>query len=138
MSAAEDYSRDPRQDRPISGLFADLARETGNLARKEIELAKAEMGEKAGAAANGIVMITVGALIALSGLLALLAAAILALATRFEPWLAALIVGGVALVIGLVMAMAGKRHLSARNLRPRRTMDSLREDKQWARSQLSR
>lgn len=138
MSAAEDYSRDPRQDRPISGLFADLARETGNLARKEIELAKAEMSEKAGEAVGGIAMIAIGALVALAGLLALLAAAILGLATQVEPWLAAVIVGGVVLLIGLIMAMIGKSRLSARNLRPRRTMKSLQEDKQWARSQLSR
>lgn len=138
MSAAEDRSYDTRQDRPISGLFADLARETTNLARTEIELAKAEMTEKVGQAAGGVAFLAVGGFIAYAGLLVLLAAAVLGLALYIQPWLAALIVGAVVLVIGGVLLMMGKSRLSANNLQPKRTMETLRDDKRWARSQLAR
>ena len=138
MSAAEDRSYDPRQDRPISGLFADLARETTNLARTEIELAKAELSEKAGQAAGGVAFLAVGGFIAYAGLLVLLAAAVLGLALYVQPWLAALIVGGVVLAIGAVLLLMGKNRLSANNLQPKRTMETLRDDKRWARSQLAR
>jgi hypothetical protein len=138
MSAAEDRSYEPRQERPISGLFADLARETTNLARTEIELAKAELTEKAGQAAGGVVFLAVGGFIAYAGLLVLLAAAVLGLALVVEPWLAALIVGLVVVAIGAVVLMMGKKRLSANNLQPKRTMETLRDDKRWARSQLAR
>ena len=138
MSAAEDRSYDARQDRPISGLFADLARETTNLARTEIELAKAELSEKAGQAAGGVAFIAVGGFIAYAGLLVLLAAAVLGLALYVQPWLAALIVGVAVLAIGGVLLMMGKNRLSANNLQPKRTMETLRDDKRWARSQLAR
>ncbi len=138
MSAAEDRSYDPRQDRPIAGLFADLARETTNLARTEIELAKAELTEKAGQAAGGAAFVVAGGLIAFAGVLVLLAAAVLALSKVFEPWLAAVIVGVVVLAIGGVLAMMGKKRLSPENLQPQRTIETLRDDKRWARSQLAR
>ncbi|MBP2315819.1 phage holin family protein [Azospirillum soli] len=138
MSAAEDHYRDPRQDRPIAGLFADLARETTNLARAEIELAKTELTEKAGEAAGGIAYVAAGGLIAFAGVLVLLAAAVLALSNVIAPWLAALIVGVVVLAIGGALAMMGKGKLSAKNLQPQRTMETLRDDKRWARSQLAR
>lgn len=42
----------PAEERPIGDLFGDLARELGTLVRQEIQLAKVEMSEKAGQAAN--------------------------------------------------------------------------------------
>lgn len=130
---------DPRvQDRSIGSLFAELAREAANLARTEIELAKAELSEKAASAGGGVAMLAVGGLIAFAGLLFLLGSATLALARVVEPWLAALIVGAVVLAIGGILALVGKSRLKARNLQPERTMETLREDKRWAQSQLGR
>lgn len=130
---------DPRvQDRSIGSLFAELAREAANLARTEIELAKAELSEKAGSAAGGVAMLAVGGLIAFAGLLFLLGSATLALARVVEPWLAALIVGAVVLAIGGILALVGKSRLKPRNLQPERTIETLREDKRWAQSQLGR
>ena len=45
------------------------------------------------------------------------------------PWLAALIVGAVATLIGFAMVQAGKKKLQSESLRPDRTIDSLRRDK---------
>lgn len=143
MSAAEERLHDPRTqdpgaDRPIAGLFAELARETTNLARTEIELAKAELTEKAGQAASGVVWLAAGGLIAFAGFLALLAAAVLGLANVLAPWLAALIVGVVVLAVGGMLVLMGRGRLRPENLQPQRTMETLRDDKRWARSQLAR
>jgi len=60
------------------------------------------------------------------------------LATMMEPWLAALIVGGVVTVIGIILVSMGKSKLSARNLQPNRTIATLQDDKRWAKEQLGR
>ena len=96
------------------------------------------MTEKAGQAAGGAAFVVAGGLIAFAGVLVLLAAAVLALSKVFEPWLAAVIVGVVVLAIGGVLAMMGKKRLSPENLQPQRTIETLRDDKRWARSQLAR
>ncbi len=47
-----------------------------------------------------------------------------------EPWLAALIVGVAALVIGFFMVQAGNKKLDASNLIPERTTSTLQKDKE--------
>ncbi|PWC44778.1 phage holin family protein [Azospirillum sp. TSO22-1] len=139
MSAAEDYGRyDPRANRSLAGLFADLARDLTGLVRTELELAKAELGEKAGQAAGGVAFIAAGGFVAFAGLLVLLACAVLALSLVVQPWLAALIVGAVVVGIGAALMLMGRSRLRPENLQPNRTLHTLRDDKDWARSQLSR
>lgn len=141
MSAAEDrdYGRyDPRANRSLAGLFADLARDITGLVRTELEMAKTEVGEKVGQAAGGAAFIAAGGFIAFAGLLVLLACAVLALSLVVKPWLAALIVGVVVVGIGVVLMLMGRSRLRPENLQPNRTMETLREDKRWAQDQLSR
>ncbi|MGQ9367458.1 phage holin family protein [Azospirillum sp. ST 5-10] len=141
MSFAEDrtyHDRPPRAERSVAGLIADLAREMSNLVRAEVALAKTEVSHKVGAAAGGVAFLAAGGLIAFAGFLYLLAAATIALSAVVEPWLAALIVGGVVLLIGLAFVMAGRSRLKPANLQPERTIETLRQDKRWAQSQLSR
>jgi len=139
MSAAEDYGRyDPRANRSLAGLVADLARDMTGLVRTELELAKTEMTEKAGQAAGGVAFLAAGGFIAFAGLLVLLACAVLALSLVVQPWLAALIVGVVVIGLGVALMLMGRNKLRPANLQPNRTMDTLRDDKDWARSQLSR
>ena len=130
-------ARRPRSDRSIAALLADLANETGTLVRQEIALFKAEIGEKLGRLGMGTGAIAAGGLIAFSGWLALIAAAILGLAKVVAPWLAALIVGIVVLAIGAGLLFFGKSRLAADTLAPRRTLNSLREDEEWIRDQIS-
>jgi xanthine/uracil permease len=78
-----------------------------------------------------------GGVIAFSGWLALLAAAILGLSHVLAPWLSALIIGGFVLAIGVGLALFGKSRLKADALVPRRTLKSLREDEAWIRDRVS-
>ncbi|HYG87697.1 MAG TPA: phage holin family protein [Azospirillum sp.] len=141
MSAAEDrdYGRyDPRANRSIAGLFADLARDMTGLVRTELEMAKTELSEKAGQAAGGAVFIAIGGFVAFAGLLVLLACVVLALTQVVAPWLAALIVGLVVAAIGVVLMLTGRSRLRPQNLQPNRTIETLRDDKRWAQGHLSR
>jgi len=127
----------PRSDRSIAALLADLADQIRSLVRQEVALFKAELIEKLGLIGQGVGAMVVGALIALSGWLALVAAAVLGLAIVLAPWLAALIVGLVLLGIGAALLYIGKSRLDAEGLAMRRTLHSLREDEAWVRERVS-
>lgn len=134
----EGTPRSAQAERPLTALLSDLATETTTLVRKEVELARAEVSEKVGQATAGAVSLAAGGMVALLGLIFLLLAAVYGLSRVMPDWAAALVVGGVVTVIGVVMLLAGKRKLSATSLQPERTLESLREDKDWAQSQLRR
>jgi hypothetical protein len=103
------------------------------LVRQEIGLFRAEINEKLARLGQGVGALAAGGLIAFSGWLAVLAAAVLGLSQIVAPWLAALIVGLVALVLGAGLVLLGKNRL---DLVPRRSLGSLREEKAWIRDQL--
>jgi peptidoglycan/LPS O-acetylase OafA/YrhL len=126
----------PRRERSIAGLFGDLARESTRLLRQEIALAKSEMLAKLAKIGRGAAELIAGALILYAGFLLLLAAAVLGLSQVVPPWAAALIVGGVVLLVGLGLALKGRRDMTAEKLVPGRTLRTLREDADWAREQM--
>jgi uncharacterized membrane protein YqjE len=130
------FERRPKADRSITTLLSDLAGETILLIRQEVALMKAELSEKFSRIGQGAGALGAGALIAFSGWLVLLAAAVLGLATVVPAWLAALIVALVVLAIAGVLFFIGKNRFDADSLTPRRTLRSLREDEEWLRDRL--
>jgi hypothetical protein len=130
-------AEESRPGRPVATLLSDLVNDIGTLLRQEIALFKAELQEKLRLLGQGTGALVVGGLIAFSGWLALLAAAVLGLSEILAPWLSALIVGIVVIVLGAGLMMFGKGRLDADALVPRRTLNSLREDEAWIRDQLS-
>jgi xanthine/uracil permease len=126
----------PRRERRLAGLFGDLARESTRLFRQEVALAKAEISSKVGQMGMGAAELVAGGLIAYAGLLVLLAAAVLGLALLLRPWLAALIVGVVVVVIGVGLALKGRRDVASNKLAPDRTLRTLRDDADWAQEQM--
>ncbi|MFN8719319.1 MAG: phage holin family protein [Rhodospirillales bacterium] len=124
--------------RGLGARLAALVRDGTTLVRQEIDLAKAEMAEKAGQVGRGGAMLAAGGLVAFAGLLFLLLAGVYGLANTVEPWLAALIVGGVTVVVGGILLMIARSRLSAKGLAPRRTIATLREDQNWAKAQVRR
>lgn len=124
---------EPNPDRSVATLLSDLATEAGMLVRQEVALFRAEINEKLARLGQGVGALAAGGLIAFSGWLAVLAAAVLGLSQIVAPWLAALIVGLVVLVLGAGLVLFGKNRL---DLVPRRSLGSLREEKAWIRDQL--
>jgi hypothetical protein len=137
LGADVEEPRGRRSGRPVSALLSDLAGETSTLVRQEIALFKAELSEKLTRMGVGTGALVAAGVIAFSGWLALLAAAILGLSHVLAPWLSALVVGVVVIALGAGLALFGKSRLKADALVPRRTLNSLREDEAWIRDQVS-
>jgi hypothetical protein len=120
-----------RPPRSIAALLADLANDIRTLFRLELALFKAELVEKLRRLGCGLATLVLGVFLALSGWLALLAAAIMALATVVRPWLAAMIVGAAAMVVAGLLLYLARRWLAPASLVPRRTVGAVREDEAW-------
>jgi hypothetical protein len=120
--------------RPLTGLVSDLLHETSTLFRKEVELAKVEMEEKAALFLGGLQRTAVGGGLLFAGMLFVLAAAALGLALVMPLWAATLIVGASVALAGWVLIRTGSRELSLDTLQPDRTLRTLAADKAWARS----
>ena len=125
-----------RRERSVATLLSDLARDFSLLIRQEVALAKAEASEKVGQLGMGIGMMAAGGFVAFAGLIVLMFAGVYALALVMEPWQAALIVGGVVTLLGLILVFVGKSKLSADKLTPQRTIQSIKDDARWAKEQV--
>lgn len=119
----------PESDSTMS-LVRRLLDELSTLLRQEVALASAEFSRSLMTVKTGLGSIATGGAVALAGVLVLLEALVLGLAERMRPWLAALIVGIVVAITGLIMLQAGKKKLDPDRLTPRRTGESLRRDKE--------
>src|SRR5215210_2551878 len=126
-----------RNERSLGDLFSTLSRETTTLLRQEVQLAKAELTKSATEAARGIGMLAAGGAVAYAGLLFLLLAIVFGLIKAgLEPWLAALIVGLVVAAIGAVLVLRARDALKPANLAPQKTVETLKEDAEWAKEQV--
>jgi fatty acid desaturase len=127
-----------KDDRSLGELFGDLARDMGVLVRQEVGLATTEMTHKATRMGRDVAVIAVGGLVAYAGVLAILAAIIIALAAAgLAWWLAALVVGVVVTIVGGVLVQRGIEALKHADLTPTQTVQTLKEDTQWAKDQMS-
>ena len=135
MSADVPGSRGDPRDQPIGELLKQLSQETTTLVRQELDLAKAEMAEKGKKAGKGAGMFGGAGVVGFLALAALTAALILVLDTGMKAWLAALIVGLVYAAIAGVLALTGKKEVQqATPPVPEQTVDSVKEDVQWAKT----
>ncbi|MFL5868518.1 MAG: phage holin family protein [Thermoleophilaceae bacterium] len=125
----ETVARQEAADQPIGELVQQLSNQTATLVRKEIRLAQLELQEKGKRAGIGVGMFGGSGLVALYGLGALIAAAILALSTAVAGWLAALIVAVVLFATAGVLALTGKTQVEqATPPAPERAIQSVQTD----------
>ena len=124
-----------RDDRSLGELFSELAQETTTLVRHEVNLAKVEMTDKASRAGKHVGFLAAGGAVAYAGLLAILAGVIALLNAVMPLWVAALLVGVVVAVVGYLLVRRGLDALKREDLAPRQTMETLKEDQQWAKDQ---
>ncbi len=94
-------------DASVGQLVEQLSAQISALVRDEMALATAEMKRKGTQAGIGIGIGGAGVVVALLGLGALVAAAILGLAIVLAAWLAALIIGVALLVLAGTISAAG-------------------------------
>jgi uncharacterized membrane protein len=99
------------RDKSVGELLTDLSDELSRLARAEVKLAMIEAKRKAKRASRGAGAFGAAALLSLIGLCVLVASAVLALALVVPGWLAALLVGGAAVVLAGMAALIGRGSL---------------------------
>lgn len=120
-------------DRSVGELMAQVTQDASSLLRQEVELAKAEVREEATRAGKAAGMFGAagfgGYMVALFGSLA----AVFGLASLIAWGWAALVVTGAWALIALVLALGGRASMRAFSPKPRRTLESLKEDASWAR-----
>jgi hypothetical protein len=127
-----------RDQRSLGQLFGDLTRQLSTLVRQEIELARTEVTSRASAAGRDAALVGIGGALLYAGFLGLMAAVTLWLVDAgLDPWVAALVVAGVVLAIGVVLVLTGRQNLNRLDLAPKRTTETLRDDAKWAKEQLT-
>jgi drug/metabolite transporter (DMT)-like permease len=119
-------------DRSLGELFAELSRETGELVKKEMELAKTEMTAKARTAGMQAGVVAAGGALVHAGLLILLGAVVMGLTALGMPgWLAALLVALAVMAGGYALVTRGLAKMRTTSLAPTQTMESLKENASW-------
>ena len=112
-------------------LLGQLANNSAGLVRDEIQLVRQEMKEKVSTLRGGIIIAATGSVIALVALLTLTAAAVIGLANYVGAGRSALIIGGALAIIGGVTAFVGIGRIKQTSLKPKETIETLEEDREW-------
>jgi Flp pilus assembly protein protease CpaA len=77
-----------------------------------------------------------GAVLGLYGIGFLLLAAVYGLSLVMAPWLAALLVGGVLTIISLILVASSRSQLKQIDPTPEKTIQTVKENVQWAKEQI--
>jgi uncharacterized membrane protein YqjE len=128
-----EYAYMNRADRPVSDLLKDIIGNVQEMVRSEIRLARAEMREEVDHATSAAKLIGIGAGLALLAGAFLLVTCTLLLALVMPAWVAALIVGAVLGIAGMVML--GKGRAQFRVPRPKKTIENVKENVEWMKNQ---
>lgn len=120
--------------RGVGALLGSLANDGRALLRQEIELAKIEVQETALRLARSSAFVAAGVLFLCLGLVVLLVFAVLALGRLLggEYWLSSLIFGVLFAIVGIGLMIVGRRGARSDQLKPTRTIASVRETTEWA------
>ena len=119
----------------LAELVKQLSEQTSRLARQEVELAKSELQVKGKRAGIGVGMFGGAGTFGFYAVGALVAAAILGLATAVSAWLAALIVAVVLGIMAGLLALQGRNKVAqASPPVPEQATESVKEDVQWTKS----
>jgi hypothetical protein len=125
--------RVPTSQASTGELIAQASADISTLIRDEIQLAKKDLATSGKRLGIGAGMFGFAGTLALYGLGALVAAAILGIAEALDAWLAAVIVGGALLVLAGLAALVGKSRVSRVPEGPRERVESVKADVEAAR-----
>jgi len=125
-----------RDERSLGELLGELSRETGQLVRKEVELATTELTGKAKEVVTDAGLTAAGGALVHAGLLVLLAALVIGLAQfGIQPWLSALIVAVLTMLTGYLLVNRGLTRMRRIDVTPKQTIQTLKETGAWTSGQ---
>ena len=126
----------PLEDnRSMVDVLQDILGNVQGLIRAEVKLAKAEVKEEAQKASRAAIVIAAGAVVGIYAVWLLLLTCLYALGLAIPMWAAALTLFVVTAVLAAVLLSAGKKRLQTVKPKPERTMETMRENVQWAKHQ---
>ena len=114
-------------------LMKEVTEDLSLLVRKEIELAKQEIGESVGQKAKGAAIIAVAAVMAFFALIFFLFAIRDGLDVPFPTWLADILTGVILILLGVLGAMVAKKKL-ATPIKTELTKQTIKDDVEWAKN----
>lgn len=120
----------------LGDIVTDVIKDLQDIVRGEVQLAKAELKEDASKIGKALGMIGAGVFFGLVAFIFLMLGVTYVINQWLEMWLSALIVGVALAIVAAIIGMAGKSELSKASLKPDDTIESLKEDKQWANQQI--
>ncbi|MEU3642468.1 phage holin family protein [Lentzea sp. NPDC034063] len=123
----------PVERESLGELVGELAQDLSRLMRQELELAKAEIREEANKAGKATGMLAGAGFAGYMTAVLLSLAAVFALGAVLPLGWAALIVAAVWGIAGFALYSNGRTRLRQVAPKPERTVDSLKEDAEWAR-----
>ena len=121
-------STTPERKRSLFSLIGDLPGLLMDLVREEIEHLKQEMLEKAKHAGVGVGLLAGAAAFLFFAVGSFITAAILGLSLVVPPWAAALIVGGIILVLAVILGLIGVNQVKKGDPTPTQTLDNIQKD----------
>ena len=121
----------------MGDLFKQLSDELSTLVRQELRLAQAEMTQKGKRAGIGAGIFGGAGVVGVMALGTLSACLVAALAEAMDVWLAALMVTVIYAAIAGMLALQGRERIQqASPVVPEETVETVKEDVQWAKTQL--
>lgn len=136
-----------KEERSLGDLFSELAAETSTLVRQEVALAQTELTQKATKVGKNVGFLVAGGAVGYTALLVILAAVVIGLTQLVaslsgwqlitSAWIAATIVGLVVGVVAYVLVTSALAKLKETELTPRQTVETLKEDAEWLKNQVS-
>jgi uncharacterized membrane protein YqjE len=126
----------PQTQRSVADVLQDIVGNIQQIIRAELRLAKVEITEKADLAAGPAKVLTAGTVLALYGFGFLLLALVYALSTLMPPYLAALLVGAVLIIVSCFFIISGRNNLKQIEPVPEKTVQTVKENMQWAKDQI--
>jgi uncharacterized membrane protein YqjE len=119
------------QRESIGDLLSNLATQSTNLVRDEIALVGREFYEIGKTIRPALIVLAVGAFLAMLASITLCAAIVLVISQYITTWLSAAITGSIIGVIALTMILISVSRLKQTSFRPEQTLRSLEENKEW-------
>ena len=138
MTRVEPDPSQPKQpDKSLGDLFGDLSQEFSELVRTQTELAKSEIRSQAEKAKRAAGAFGGAALAGYMALILLSFAAAWGLSEVVPEGIAFLLVALVYLAAAGILFVRGRQRVREFSIVPEETVESLREDVQWARQKIS-
>ncbi len=109
-------------------LISRLSEQTSRLVRDEMRLARAEFSSTAKQGGLGVGLLGAGGVLAWFGVGALIATAMIALSLVLPAWAAALIVTALLFIVAGILALIGKKKVSALSPMPELTVRNVKQD----------